>query len=151
MRKIENMIRKFVSQVEPNVRVIFHDGDMESDSLNAVIYINVDEFLYTFSDEKNHLQIMRENGLLTDILVPTFIVLHEIGHVATARNYKTKRVFDQYEKQVDGLVKRYKGLELLRKYKGLKVEREADKFAYNYYLHNYNFVKDFDNQIRALL
>jgi hypothetical protein len=152
MRKIERMIRNFVREIDPNVRVVFHDGDMESDGTKQTIYVNVDEFLYTYDDEQNHLQVMKENGLLIDILVPTYIILHEIGHVVNDRKYKyLNAMLMQYHYKVNELVKRYDGIELLRKYKQLKLEKDADEFAYKYYLHNYNFIKKFDDEIRAVL
>jgi hypothetical protein len=151
MEKIKREIKRFIKSVDKNVDVVFHDGHMESDSLNSTIYINIDEYLYEHDDEQDHLNVLKQNNMLIDVLLPTFIILHEVGHVVSSRKYKTKRMFDQYEKQVDSLVKQYKGLELLKKYKSLKVEKDADEYAYNYYLHNYEKVKAFDNKIKSII
>jgi hypothetical protein len=150
MKKLERNIIRFVRSVEPSIKVVFHNGAMESDSLNKRLYINKDEFIYTFSDEVDHKAIMKENGLVIDIMLPTYILLHEIGHIVSFKRYNTSRVLDQYTKAVDGLVKQFKGLELLRKYKALKLEREADNYAYSYYIHNYAKVKALDTAILEL-
>lgn len=151
MEKIKKEIKKFVKSVDKDVKVVFHDGNMESDSLNSTIYINIDEYLYEHDDEQLHLNVLKGNNMFIDVLLPTFIILHEVGHVVSSRKYKTKRIFDQYEKQVDSLVKRYEGIELLKKYKSLKVEKDADEYAYNYYLHNYKKVKAFDEKIKSII
>jgi hypothetical protein len=150
MKKLQRNIIRFVRSVEPSIQVVFHDGPMESDSLNKRIYINTDEFIYTFSDEVDHKAVMKENGLVIDIMLPTYILLHEIGHVVSFKKYNTSRLLEQYEKAVDGLVKQFNGLELIRKYKALKLEREADNYAYSYYIHNYAKVKALDTAILEL-
>jgi hypothetical protein len=150
MKKLQRNIIRFVRSVEPSIQVVFHDGPMESDSLNKRIYINTDEFIYTFSDEVDHKAVMKENGLVIDIMLPTYILLHEIGHVVSFKKYHTSRLLEQYEKAVDSLVKQFNGLELIRKYKALKLEREADNYAYSYYIHNYDKVKALDTAILEL-
>jgi hypothetical protein len=152
MRKLKKEIKEFIKKVSPETFVNFHKGNMESDVMTREIFVNIDEFLYEFEDEKSHLQIMKENGLITDILLPTYILLHEIGHVVSFKKYVAKRaLLRQYNTQVVNIYNTLKGLKRMREYKKLKLERDADNFAYNYYLHNYNFVKEFDNKIRELI
>ena len=150
MKKLQRSIIRFVRSVEPSIQVVFHDGPMESDTLNKRVYINTDEFIYAFSDEADHKAVMKENGLVIDIMLPTYILLHEIGHVVSFKRYNTSRLLEQYAKAVDGLVVQFKGLELLRKYKALKLEREADNYAYNYYIHNYDKVKALDYELQEI-
>ena len=95
---------------------------------------------------------MRENGLVIDIMLPTYILLHEIGHIKMYRTYKRKKRLElAYERNMEYIVANYQGLERLRRYKALKLERDADKFAYYYYLHNYDMIKSFDKKIKSLL
>jgi hypothetical protein len=152
MKLLERKIIQFVRKIDPSVSVVFHDGEMESDNIARKIYINLDEFLCQFSDEQNHLTAMRENGLIIDILLPTYILLHELGHTITFAKYKAKYgILRQYSKQVDRIADNYEGLEALRLYKQLKLEKDADEFAYKFYLHNYEFVKAFDQKVRELI
>jgi len=152
MRLLEKEIKEFTKQVSPETFVNFHKGFMESDVMTRQIFVNTDEFIYEFNDEKLHLQIMKENGLITDILLPTYILLHEIGHVVSFKKYVAKRaLLRQYETQMLRIYSNLRGLERMREYKKLKLERDADNFAYSYYLHNYDFVKAFDNKVRELI
>lgn len=152
MRNLQREIRKFVRQINPNIKIVFGGEVMESDNLNETVFINADEFLYQYDDEKNHLQVMKEKGFIIDIMLPTYTLLHEIGHVVAFKNYLAKRaLLSQYQNQVNGIVKNLKGIERLRAYKNLKLEKDADEWAYIYYLHNYKFVKSFDEKVRAYI
>jgi ABC-type proline/glycine betaine transport system ATPase subunit len=150
--KLQREILRLVRAIDREISVVFHDGSMESESVNKRIYINVDEFAFVYDDEPDHIQVMKENGFVIDIMLPTYILLHEIGHVKMYERYQNPRKLDyEYEKNMDYIVKNYQGLERLRLYKALKLERDADMFAYSYYLHNYDKVKAFDNKVKDLL
>lgn len=150
--KLQREILRLIRAIDREISVVFHDGSMESESANKRIYINTDEFNFVYDDEPDHIQVMKENGLIIDIMLPTYILLHEIGHVKMYERYTNARRLDyEYEKNMDYIVKNYQGLERLRLYKALKLERDADMFAYSYYLHNYDKVKAFDNKIKDLL
>lgn len=150
--QLKREIIRLVRKIDPSISVNFHDGNMESESVNNKIFINLDEFLYTYDDEPDHLQVMRENGLVIDIMLPTYILLHEIGHIKMYRTYKSKKRLElAYERNMEYIVSNYHGLDRLRRYKALKLERDADKFAYYYYLHNYDMIKSFDKKIKSLL
>jgi hypothetical protein len=152
MKKLERKILAFVRSIDPSISVEFHDGSMESESINKRIFINIDEFLYTYDDEPDHIQVMKENGFVIDIMLPTYILLHEIGHVKMRERYKNPSALEQqYDYQVNKIVSNYQGLDRLRRYKALKLERDADKYAYDYYLHNYDKVKVFDDIIKKLM
>ena len=149
---IKRQIIKLIRKVDPSISVNFHDGNMESESINSKIFVNVDEFLHIYDDEKDQLQVMKENGYIIDIMLPTYILLHEIGHIQRYRTYKNKkRLGMMYEKNMKYIVDNYEGVDRLRRYKALKLERDADKFAYKYYLHNYDMIKSFDDKIKTIL
>lgn len=152
MKLLERKIMSFVRSIDPSISIIFHDGNMESEAQNKRIFINISEFLYIYDDEPDHIQVMKENGMLIDILLPTYILLHEIGHVKMRQTYKNPKVLDKrYAFNVNRIVQKHKGLERLRLYKKLKLEKDADQYAYDYYIHNYPKVKAFDNYVRKLL
>lgn len=152
MRKIERQIRKFIHEIDPTIRVVFHEDEMECDPIRKIVYINKDEFLYVYDDEKIHKEVLREKGMIIDIIIPTFILLHEIGHIKSIENYKTKKgLMRQYDKQISKYHIELLSLEDLRKYKQLRLEKLADEYAYNYYLHHYEYVKQFNKNILSLL
>lgn len=152
MRKLKDLIGKFIKEIDPTIRTVFHDGKMESAPIQRIVFINIDEFLYVYDDEKLHKQVLKEKGMLLDIELPIFILLHEIGHIKSIENYKTKRaLLRQYENQVRFTCPKISTIDDLRKYKNIKLEKMADDYAYNFYLHNYNFVKELNKQILDLL
>lgn len=151
MRTMELKIRRFINKIDPTIRVVFHDGAMESASLEKTIFVNIDEFLYIFDNECEHLQVLREKGMLIDILLPVYILLHEVGHIKTIKKYVSPRGMLRQYKEKSKIVSKYKGIERLRMYKKIHLEKDADEYAYNFYIHNYDFVKQFDNEIRAML
>lgn len=152
MRKLEHLIRKFIKEIDPTIRVIFHDDEMESMPIQRFVFVNLDEFLYIYDDEKIHKQVLKEKGMLLDIELPIFILLHEVGHIKSIENYKTKRaLLKQYENQVRLICPKILTIDDLRKYKNTKLEKMADEYAYNFYLHNYSKIKTFERNVLDLL
>ena len=151
MRKLEKMIRNFVRRIDPEIRVVFHDDHMESDPINKTVFVNIDEFLFIWEDEQYHMAVLKEKGMYFDILLPIFMVLHEIGHIETIKKYSSpKSMLRKYINNCEN-IQGIKNINDLRKYKHLQLEKDADEYAYKFYLHNYNFVKKFDDEVRDIL
>lgn len=106
----------------------------ESDSVNAVIYLNIDEFIYTDDSERLHLMLLEEKGIKLDIMLPLYMFLHELGHILYAKTEpKIDKYLNEYVKKVNKLSKMYDKVEQMRRYKKLKLEMEADRIALELY------------------
>lgn len=152
MRKLELEIRRFIYKINPKIKVVFHDEKPESNSLAQTIFLNIDEFIYKYDDEDAYKKIYKEKGFLFDILQPTFTLLHEIGHVEMIKTYKNP--FEElrlYEIGCNNVLAIKNPYKRLKKYNELKLENDANSFAYSFFLHNYDFVKSFDEKVRAML
>jgi len=151
MRKLERLIRNFIYKINPQIKVVFSDFT-ESQSLEKIVFFDINDFIFESNDEFCHYISLRKKGMILDILLCTFMILHEIGHIQTISKYKNPiAILTQYQKRVDNLLFIQSDFAQLQEYKKLQLEKDADNFAYNFYLHNYNLVKDFDNKVRELL
>jgi hypothetical protein len=134
-----DVIEKFVHSFDSDIKIVWHDGPIESSILDKTIYLNIDEFLYEYSDEALHKQVLKEQGYILDIELHTFKILHEMGHVMSA--YKVS--YDDlllYEAMVKEIAK-LKEPRRMRAYHSLRLERDANRIGYSLYMHHYPRVK----------
>lgn len=144
------LLNRFARSIDADIRVV--EGYInESDIISKEVFVD----LHNLQAEDNdvHLQVMRELGYLIDINLYTYSFLHEIGHIMSASKYEQIIPFlRSYIKRVERLeVSDLEPLEIARKYKELQLEKDADEYAYQYFLHNYEKVKELDSEIIKLL
>ena len=144
------LLNRFARGIDAEIKVL--EGYVtESDIMNKEIFVDLQN-LHS-EDDAVHLQAMRELGYLIDINLYTYSFLHEIGHLMSASKYSQFVPFlRSYAKKVEKLEdSELEPLEMARKYKQLQLEKDADEYAYQYFLHNYEKVKDLDAEILKLL
>ena len=144
------LLKDFARSIDNSIEVV--DGFLfESDMVTREVFVDLDN-LHS-EDDDVHLQAMRELGYLLDINLYTYSFLHEIGHIMSSVKYsQIVPMLRQYRKQVDKLEDwDAEDIEVARAYKRLRLERDADEYAYQYYLHNYESVKELDQAIQKLL
>lgn len=144
------LLNRFARSIDADIKVV--EGYInESDIISKEVFVD----LHNLQAEDNdvHLQVMRELGYLIDINLYTYSFLHEIGHIMSASKYEQIIPFlRSYIKRVERLeVSDLEPLEIARKYKELQLEKDADEYAYQYFLHNYEKVKELDSEIIKLL
>lgn len=144
------LLNRFARSIDADIKVV--EGYInESDIISKEVFVD----LHNLQAEDNdvHLQVMRELGYLIDINLYTYSFLHEIGHIMSASKYEQIIPFlRSYIKRVERLeVSDLEPLEMARKYKELQLEKDADEYAYQYFLHNYEKVKELDSEIIKLL
>jgi hypothetical protein len=149
-KQIRKLIKEFMNRIDNTIKI--KKGKeffelLETNEINVVYK----EFIKPKKDDEYHIQVLKEKGYDLDIGINVFYLLHELGHIKTYKNYGTKRkaILNDYYKKIDELnendfVKR------LRLYKNIKMEKDADLFAYLFYKNYYKVVKDFDNKIKEL-
>lgn len=144
------LLNKFARSIDADIKVL--EGYItESDIIGKEVFVDLNNL--HAEDDEVHLQAMRELGYLIDINLYTYSFLHEIGHIMSASKYYQILPFlRSYMKKVERLeVSDLEPLPMAREYKQLQLERDADEYAYQYFLHNYEKVKELDSEITKLL
>jgi len=149
-KRLLELLNQFAHSINDNIEVV--EGMLfESDMIQRTVFVDLDNL--HAEDDEVHLQVMREMGYLIDINLYTYSFLHEIGHIMTSNKYsQIVPILRSYIKRVEKLEDLdAEPVEIARVYKRLQLERDADEFAYQYYLHNYEAVKQLDKEILKLL
>ena len=145
-RKMFRNISKFIRTFNPKARLLIQEDEFCFEPETQTIVIDLNEIFFVPIDEAIDKRVLKENGFLFDISIPTFYILHEIAH--SLLNHKDLEDYILKSSALSLIEDTYEKTKL---YKNIKEEKEADQLAYNLYLHNYNFVKEFDKQILDLL
>ncbi len=154
-RLLEREIRNFVRTIDENIFIDFKCRYFECDWTINTIYIPIHDFMFEMANESIINDILKENSIHHGLMTPMFSILHEVGHIMTIPNYTSpKSAMRQHQHKVEGLRNLFETLEkdeILRKYKGLKVERDADEWAYNFYKENRLMLHEVNNKIRKII
>jgi hypothetical protein len=153
-RKVNKLIRKFVNHFNPNTRFYLHT-DIETcenhifgyDTIHDTIEIHIDELTYIYDADRISLQVLKHLGYIFDIDAVVFFILHEIGHSLDTLNIDS---FEYATYYATSMQNEYT-FETEYRYRNIKAEKFADNYAYQTYLHNYEFVKKFNDELLALL
>lgn len=87
------------------------------------------------------------NGYKFDIHIATFGLLHELGHLIAQDEYDNwEEEYAQYD-----LALNFLGRITLKKYKKLKMERDADRAGYEIYKTMTKQVRQLDREIKRIL
>ena len=147
--QLTEVVEGFIRGIDPTVKVIWHDGAMESSILDNTLYLNVEDFLYESANEDVLVSVLKELGYIFDISVPTFMVLHELGHLLSRSAIKGDVVehLALYELSVKHIAK-LKEPYRMQAYYRLYLERLANEKANEIYMHAYPRVKALDYLIK---
>lgn len=142
---------KFLKNIDEDIE-LFEGEISQSDSINKTIYFDFLEYPFKSSDEQLQMEILRERNIKIDVSLPTFIMLHELGHIMTINKLEKKEKYlNEYDKKVSKISKIYNKRDKLNAYKNLTLERLADEYAYQIYKEKYMTVKHIDKTILSLL
>lgn len=127
--------------------------DMASDMLKGVVYVNKKQLYHMDEDFKHIKKLYAKKGWHIKVSVNTFTILHELGHVLSAKTLKNvEKELMAYQQQVNilSMANLPRSLEVER-YRKLKLERMADNFAYVIYLLHEKEVIAFDKKLKKVL
>jgi DNA-directed RNA polymerase alpha subunit len=150
MKKHTLILKKFLRKVGLSAIRVRNAYDSESDMYNGIIYYNLksvdiyENILKTIYKQKNH---------DIKISMDTYAFFHELGHILS-----TEEIDDldnemlKYEIEVMKLKNDSKlSLEkIMLKYRKLKLEQLADKYAYDFYKKYENVAIKLDKKLQAL-
>lgn len=132
--RTKRLIRNFVKSINSNIKVTFNrKGIVASDILNNRIYLDINECLTNeYQELQNH--VNRQHFFKREVGLLPFIVLHEIGHIQTAKSLDN--VTDEllsYRINVRKLQESDMRVKSINKsYSKLKLERLANIWAFEY-------------------
>jgi hypothetical protein len=151
MKKHTLILKKFLRKVGLTAIRVRNAYDSESDMYNGIIYYNLnatgnlyENILKTIYKEKNH---------DIKISMDTYAFFHELGHILSTKEIgELDDEMNAYEIEVEKLKNDNKlSLEkVMVKYRNLKLEKLADKYAYEFYKQYENLAIKLDKQLEAL-
>jgi Zn-dependent peptidase ImmA (M78 family) len=149
-KQIRKLVKDFIKQIDSEIK-IKKGKEFYAQLETNEIFIVYNEMIKPNKDDKYHIQVLSELGYNIDIGTNTFYLLHELGHLKTYKQYgkNKQKILSDYINQSHS-IREKDFLKSLRLYKNIKMEKDADLFAYKYYKNNYNFVKDFDRKLKEL-
>lgn len=110
-------------------------------------FVSFDLEYYTEPKHKDSLIEMKawhDKNMPVDIMLPTFALLHEIGHIIASWSY------DDFDKVFDNYTAAYNngGKKNLTAYKQLSMEKDADREGYILYNKFYPAIKKFEQDLK---
>lgn len=150
--RTKRLIRNFVKSINSNIKVTFNrKGIVASDILNNRIYLDINECLTNdYQELQNH--VNRQHFFKREVGLLPFIVLHEIGHIQTAKSLDN--VTDEllsYRINVRKLQESDMRVKSINKsYSKLKLERLANIWAFEYAKSYNSQVIEFKNNLQKL-
>jgi hypothetical protein len=153
--KETKMIKQYLKEIGfENVRVL-KGKNTQADMLNNKI-----QFSTQWYNSKNKelkqvdkiLKVYYKNKLKHDIKIsmPTYTIFHELGHLISLKDYEGKnfnQAYAQYQIGVNKIKSKSEKI-IMYKYRNLKMEKLADKYAYAIYLLNEKSAIEFDKKMR---
>jgi hypothetical protein len=149
------MIKNFLKEIGYDyVRVI------KSKNTQAQMLNNTIEFSTQWYNSKNKelkktdkiLKVYYKNKLKHDIKISmaTYTIFHELGHLISLKDYQEKnfnKAYSQYRIGINKIKNKSEKITMY-KYRNLKLEKLADKYAYAIYLFNEENAIAFDKKMR---
>ena len=153
--KQTKMIKRFLNEIGfGNVRVV-KSKNTQAQMLNNTIEFSTQWYNSKNKETKNIDKILKgyyKNKLNHDIKISmaTYTIFHELGHLISLKDYQGKNFNQAYAQYRIGMNKIKSKSEKITmyKYRNLKMEKLADKYAYAIYLLNENTAIAFDKKMR---
>lgn len=150
--KTKRLIRNFVKSINGNTKVTFNrKGINASDIVRNRIYLDIKECLGNdYQELQKH--VNRQYMFKKEVGLLPFVVLHELGHIQTVKSLDN--VTDEllsYSISVRKLQESDMRIKSINKfYSQLKLERLANKWAFEYAKSNNKQVIEFKNNLEKL-
>lgn len=130
--------------------------EAESSPIDKIIYFNPNDYTDDIRNSNLHFVALQKIGIVIDIKLPTYYILHELGHIITINKYKRPLLkLHNYSRQCRtlrfGFPLHRNEQKLLNDYKKLDLERDADTFAYELLLSDHDSIVELENKIIEIL
>lgn len=144
----EKSIREFIKTLNKDVKVQFvFDENAGSDMINKIIYFDLYDYYYKLKNEKIILDYISKHYNFENLSLPTIMLLHELGHIETAKNYvNLKGLLRQYSYKVSKIENsNFTIRKKIKLYNNLKLEKDAFVKAEKIFNKNKCLIKAFDH------
>jgi hypothetical protein len=142
------IVRKVIEGINPNIQVAFRKGDNKSDILSQKIFLSLGKNWLDDTMSEHLQEIYKVYPIAKTVSPEAFIILHEVGHIESVKNYHTERVgamLSKYSRQVEKISSSNAKYRLLsRRYIKLELENRANVWACNYIQKNPNIVRELE-------
>jgi hypothetical protein len=150
--QIRKLLKEFIKEIDINM-TIKKDKEFYASILEKQLGIAYNHFINPPNSENRlHRKVLREMGIDFDITTTLYYLLHEIGHIQSAKRYGQDiyNRIENYLNENEKLTQIENDLEQLRLYKKITLERDADDYAYKFYLNNKKRLKKLDRELREI-
>jgi hypothetical protein len=153
MRKETKLIKDFLKEINfQNIKVRSVKNETQCDMENQIIYFNMKDFQ---DDEFNKIVKTYYNKIghkNIKIHMATYAIFHELGHIASMVEIKNfDKTFNAYINGQNRLPKRVNAKTKFYKYRNLRLEKLADKYAYIIYKEFEKQAIKFDKKLSAMV
>jgi hypothetical protein len=152
MKQETKMIKEFLKEIGvQNIKVRSVKNETQCDMENKIIYFNMGDFQ---DDEFNKIVKTYYNkiGHKIKISMATYAIFHELGHILSLVEIKNfDKTFNAYISAQNRLPKLASSKVRFYKYRKLKLEKLADKYAYITYKKFESKAIEFDKKLNAMV
>jgi DNA-directed RNA polymerase alpha subunit len=151
MKKHTLILKKFLRKVGLSAIRVRNAYDSESDMYNGIIYYNLNSTADIYENILNTIYKQKNHDI--KISMNTYAFFHELGHILSTEEIEDlDNEMLKYEIEVMKLKNDSKlSLEkVMVKYRKLKLEKLADKYAYDFYKKYENVAIKLDKKLQAL-
>jgi DNA-directed RNA polymerase alpha subunit len=151
MKKHTLILKKFLRKVGLSAIRVRNAYDSESDMYNGIIYYNLNSTADIYENILNTIYKQKNHDI--KISMNTYAFFHELGHILSTEEIEDlDNEMLKYEIEVMKLKNDSKlSLEkVMVKYRKLKLEQLADKYAYDFYKKYENVAIKLDKKLQAL-
>lgn len=145
----KKLIKRVIKIINPDISVIFHEGDNESDIKRRTVYYNFGADWLDNDMQDNLREVNRYYPLSRVVSPEVFIILHEVGHIESMKSYTPASVsfaLKRYARDIYALNDKDNIPYYLkaRRYNQLKLERRANKWASDFIKQNPDIVQELE-------
>lgn len=151
MKKLNKLFKNYLKKIGYDYVSFILSNSSLSDMENQIIYFNPKGEGHDFN--KTFKKIYENYNHDIKISMDTYAFFHELGHIASVRELENlEQELDTYTEQVEKLINSKLSQEKITiEYRKLKLEKLADKYAYQIYKQNEKNAIALDNNFKAIM
>jgi len=148
----QKSIKRVVKRINPDISVLFHAGDNESDVMTKEVFLNLESGWLDEDMQEVQREVQRLHPISTTISPEAYLILHEIGHIESVKHYteaSTRYALRRYRNDMLELMNNDDMPYYLRarRYNKLQLERKANSWACGFIKNNPDIVQELEEAL----